>query len=108
MGSSSLHRDRTGPPAQGAQSLSHWTTREVPLKPFVMVKEDILRTLRGKGFPPDLTKEAFHRRHKPWVYCTSKLCGCELSQPLFSCVSQGGNTQIIPPEKGLRSNMKSP
>ena len=29
-GSSSLTRDETGPPALGVQSLSHWTTREVP------------------------------------------------------------------------------
>ena len=77
MRSGSLHRDRTRPPAQGARSLSHWTTREGPLKPFLMIKEEILRTLRGKGFPPDLTKEAFHRRHKPWVYSTSELCSCE-------------------------------
>ena len=30
MGSSSLTRNQTGPPALGAWSLSHWTTREVP------------------------------------------------------------------------------
>ena len=29
-GSSSLMRDRTWPPALGAWSLSHWTTREIP------------------------------------------------------------------------------
>ena len=28
--SSSLTRDRSVPPALGAQSLNHWTTREVP------------------------------------------------------------------------------
>ena len=30
-GSSSQTRDRTGPPALGARSLTHWTTREVSL-----------------------------------------------------------------------------
>ena len=30
VGSSSLTRGLTQPPAQGAQSLSHWTTRKVP------------------------------------------------------------------------------
>ena len=32
--SSSLTRDQTRPPALGAWSLSHWTTREVPLRSF--------------------------------------------------------------------------
>ena len=32
VGSSSLTRDGAWPPALGAQSLNHWTTREVPGK----------------------------------------------------------------------------
>ena len=34
VGSSSLTRDQTQPPALEAQSLSHWTTREVPQEHF--------------------------------------------------------------------------
>ena len=35
VGSSSLTRDRTQAPCIGAQSLNHWTTREVPLCSFL-------------------------------------------------------------------------
>ena len=34
VGSSSLTRDRTWAPALGAWSLSHWTTRQVPVSAF--------------------------------------------------------------------------
>ena len=40
VGSSSLIRDRTGPPTLGAWSLSHWTTRGVPASAVSTGKHD--------------------------------------------------------------------
>ena len=50
MGSSSLTRDQILAPALGAWSLSHWTTREVPmLSKFNLYKKLVL-------FPPHIVK----------------------------------------------------
>ena len=47
VGSSSLTRDWTQAPVLGAQSLSQWTTRDVPnLKPFYTAKETINKVKR--------------------------------------------------------------
>ena len=43
MGSSSLTRNGTRPPALGARNLSHWTTREVPA--LVMLFLNLVLTL---------------------------------------------------------------
>ena len=56
-GSSSLTRDRTGPPVLGAQSLNHWTTRKVPHIFFYNQKEN--STLLWKGI---------FRTHSPEVW----------------------------------------
>ena len=40
VGSSYLSRDQTQAPALGAWSLSHQTTREVPLSPGVFIQEN--------------------------------------------------------------------
>lgn len=75
-----------------------WRDKDILwLWPFWMVKEEILRALGGEGFPQDLTEEAFHRRHKPWLYSTSELCGCEkLYCPslCFPVLAGDDNTQI--------------
>ena len=62
MGSSSLIRDRNWAPALGAQSLGHWTTREVPKMKGVLVKGSGERALRGKGFWGGCFKEMGSRR----------------------------------------------
>ena len=44
MGSSSLTRDQTWASVLGVWSLSHWTTREVPLQSYCKTPQEILFT----------------------------------------------------------------
>ena len=61
MGPKKKKRRNWGP-ALGAQSLGHWTTREVPKMKGVLVKDSGEGALRGKGFWQGCFKETGSRR----------------------------------------------
>ena len=50
-GCSSPTRDQTGPPALGAWSLAHWTTREVPYTTVHLRKNTEMNLTGGTHFP---------------------------------------------------------
>ena len=88
MGSSSLTRDQTSEPLQGARSLSYWTTREVPAFPlgFIFQEKNIVKAPCGGELqlpweealssPSALGGLQGPRGRRPWDYNCSQGPAC--------------------------------